>query len=77
MSEQMYNTLLPHKLMMDAAYLCIDKHTELPSFPRSLVNLMVDYWDEISGTKPTDRTCGACVTEAMKEIIKRFSNYGR
>lgn len=68
MTESMYISLAPHKLILDAMYDCLDKGTELPSAPRFLINSMVDMHDELSGSKPTDRSCGACVTEAVKEI---------
>lgn len=75
MNVNMYNSLLPHKELIDAAFVCIDKHTELPSFPRFLINTMIAYWDELSGKSPTDKSCGACVTEAVKEVVKRFKMY--
>lgn len=75
MTRDQYNSLLPHKLILDAMYDCLDKGTELPSAPRFLINSLIDMHDELSGSKPTDRSCGACCTEAVKDTLRRYKAY--
>lgn len=74
MTPQQYNSLLPHKLILDSMYDCLDKGLALPSAPSFLINTLVDMKDE-QGGKPTDKSCGACVTEAVKDTLRRYKGY--
>ena len=73
MNEQQYNSLLPHKLILDSMYDCLDKGTTLPSAPHFLISTMVDI-SQGEG-KPVDRSCGACVDEAVKDCLRKYKGY--
>jgi hypothetical protein len=75
MTELQYNSLLPHKLIVDAMYDCLDKGLQLPSAPSFLINTMIDIKDNVTGQKPTDKSCGACVTEAVKDTLRMYKAY--
>lgn len=70
MTQEQYNSLLPFKTTLDAMFMCIDKDLVMPSISRSIENMMI----EING-EHLDTTCGACVTEVIKKVVKQFRYY--
>lgn len=71
MTTDQYGALIVHKQFLDAMFECIDKATPMPDPPRSVVNMMIDIWQSYND-KPLDSTCGPCVTEALKNVVRRF-----
>lgn len=74
MTSEQYNSLLPHKDTLDAMYDCLDKGLTLPSAPSFLISTLVDI-SQGEG-KPVDRSCGACVNEAVKDTLRKYKGYG-
>lgn len=74
MTEAQYNKLKPHSVFIKAMIDCMEKCTPLPDISHNIAKVMIDI-SEQTGGRPVDRSCGDCVTNAIKDTLRKYREY--